>query len=145
MARVTAFSLILFYVVLNLSFYLVAETQTLGTGASPALTSPTDMVTKLVGSLFTFVIGTILTAAFKNWLFGAAAMSIWAVQFLIGNNSIIYWIFYGTPAFINSFASQYGLASAQLTVFTNVVLGLTALPWFWFIMNILTSRGVEEV
>lgn len=144
MGRVTAFSLILFYVALNLSLYFVQATGVLPDVSLPPVDTPTIIVNMLITGLITMGIGSVMAFLFQNWIFGAAGLVLWALQFMLGQNNIVYWAFYGLPAFINSFAASSSLTSAQLTIFTNIVLALTSVVWFFFIMSLLTRGAISD-
>lgn len=140
--RVTAFGLITFFVCLNLSLYLINEFQVLAV-EQPEQTPPANIYTQLIGSLLTLGAGALLTYVFENWLFGTGALALWGIQFLLGTDNIVYWIFYGTPEFVNRFASAAQLTTEQILVFQNVTLCLTAIVWFWFILGFISQRQME--
>lgn len=144
MARLSAFALISFYVALNISLYVIQAFAILPDASLPPVDTPTAIVNMLMTGLITIGIGSLMSYLLHNWIFGAAALSLWALQILLGQNNIIFWAFYGLPAFINSFAATSGLSKEQLDVFTNIVLGISAVPWFFFILSILTRGAVDS-
>lgn len=138
--RVTAYSIILFFVSLNVSLYLIAETQVLPYYQQPYV-SPADMkITRTVGSLAILTIGMIVAALTRNWLFGAAALVLWALDYLI---PIVHWVFFGFPEFMAQVAATTG-DTAMLTAVTTSMNALMAVVWFWFMTGFISQRSMEQ-
>ena len=139
--KVTAYAILLFYVSLNISLYLVNQTQVLPYNV-PAQRTPFNMAQALLGGFLTMTIASIAAVLVGNLLIGAAAgLSLFAIQYLIGQDTVIHWVFYGFPAFINDAALASGVDATTVTLFTTVTMALASLPWFWFIMSYFGGRS----
>ena len=121
-----------------MSLYLINETQVLPY-SQPAYENPDDMTTRLVGSLVILGIGTIIAFIVGNWLVGAAAIVLFALNLLI---PVFSWVFFGFPNFLTQIASASGDASLVLTV-TGSMNALMAVVWFWFLMGFISQRQME--
>lgn len=137
--RLTAYSIILFFVCLNVSLYLVNELQVIPFGLEP-YESPGDITTRLVGGFAILTVGALIEVIAQNWLFGAAALVLFALDYLL---PIFHWIFFGFPEFVTMVAAASGNAALIYTV-TGALNALMAVVWFWFFMGFLTARYMEQ-
>lgn len=147
--RVTAYSLLLFYVVLNLSLYLVsgagnADYQVIPLSILPHET-PEALYTRLIGMFLTLGIVTL-----AGWLFGqvylggGVALLLFVIQFFVGSDSIFHWVFWGLPNFISTALGAAGVDLAISAMFVGTVLAMTSVIWFWFIMSLMSGRVLEQ-
>jgi len=136
--RVTAYSILLFFVCLNVSLYLLAETEVLPY-YQPAYESPSDITTRLVGSLTILTVGALVAFVVGNWLVGAAALALFALNLLV---PVFSWIFFGFPNFLTQLASATGDSALVLTV-TGSMNALMAVVWFWFLIGFISQRTME--
>lgn len=144
--RVTAYSLIMFYVVLNISLYVVAATEVFPDASIPAIedVGGTGLYMRLVGSFLTLGLGALISALTQNWLFGAAALVLWALQFFLGSGSIFHWVFYGLPNFLTVSMAAAGVDASALGIFSSLILAITSVVWFWFIASFASGRVMEQ-
>lgn len=142
--RISAFSLILFFICLNLSIYLINANQVLtGVGKSP-YTDPTEISGLVLGLDITgenLVLGVVtIGVGFAVGLLtgqlilgGTLALVLFAINLVI---PILKWILFGFPIFLG-----------QIGVPPSIVITLEALMsivWFWFFLGFFSQRTVER-
>lgn len=141
--RVTAFSILLFFVSLNLSLYFINETQILPYMEQPPYTSPEDIGSHLVlvdvSAQNLLIGGSILAVGFVvGWITGrmiyggTVAIILFAMDLLF---PVVRWTLFGFPLFLN----QLGVHYALTTIFSTVV----SLVFFWFIIGFIGQRQME--
>lgn len=147
-----AYSLILFFISLNLSLYLINETHVLpATPASESVTysSPTVIQTRflnltaidIVSDVAIFSVPTIL-----GWLTGNLAYGILLALVLLvldRISGIIGWVFTGFPKFVEAATINIPNTGAAIAI-TSSVYGLMAFIWFWFFISLIGQRTVEQ-
>lgn len=145
MKTVNAYSLLMFYVCLNLGFYIVAATNLIPAMEAPEFESPTSIQLQLITSFVTAATTSGLVAAIAGSLVAGsmAGLVVFAFMFFIGEGSVFYWVFYGFPDFFSSFAEAYGVANWVTSIFSGVILGLGSVVWFWFLITLVSGRYVE--
>lgn len=144
MARnVTAYALLVFFVSLNLSLYLLNETEVLPDYRQSAYEEPAGMI-DIFGTLtlesLLMVAGTSLTVGGLLALFtgnlalaGTVGLILMALQMVF---RIVRWILFGFPIFLG----QLGIPS--VIVLTIEV--LMAVVWGWFIIGFVGQRSGWE-
>lgn len=133
--RVTAYALIVFFICLNLSFYIIAETEVLPEYKAP-YEKPTGIESQFTNVLtltIVTVIGAGISAIMGRFLLGATiSLIIWVLGYFL---PIVSWVFVGFPRFL-----------AQMGVPEVIYVSLSALMavvWFWFIMGVFSQRTLE--
>lgn len=142
--RITAFSLILFFICLNLSIYLINETGALtGVGKSP-YTNPDEITWLIMGidiSSGDLVLGVVtIGVGFAVGLLtgqlilgGTLALILFAINLVI---PVLKWVLFGFPIFLG----QLGVPPAIATTLE----ALMAVVWFWFFLGFFSQRTVER-
>lgn len=141
--RVTAFSILLFFVCLNLSLYFINETQVLPNMEQPPYTAPEDMASRFIlvdvsaGNLL--IGGSVLAVGFiVGWITGrmiyggTVAIILFAMDLLF---PVVRWTLFGFPLFLNQLGVHYAL--------TTVLSTLVSLVFFWFIIGFIGQRQME--
>lgn len=143
--RTSAYAVLLFFVCLNVSLFIISETEVLPQYAEPYET-PTDIRIRLVGSFTVLTVTIILSGIVGQWLVGVAVgLLLWVLDFFIGTTGIISWIFLGFPEFIERAAMMSGADLTFVYVITGATNALMAVVWFWFIMGLVSQRGTLEI
>jgi len=142
--RMTPFTMVMFFIALNVSLYIINETGVItpsGTEAHQPIVSPTEVSGTLVDISGTsllmagvpLVIGTIIGWITRNiWAGGTLAIILFALDLLF---PVVRWVLFGIPEFLT-----------QIGVHYSIVLGITALMsvvWFWFILGFIGQRQLE--
>lgn len=138
--RVTAYSIILFFVCLNVSLYLVNELQVIPFGLAP-YESPDAISTRLVGGFAILTVTMLVSALLGRLVYGAAiGLVLFALDIML---PIFHWIFFGFPEFMTMVAATSG-NPGLIYVVTGALNALMAVVWFWFFMSFLTARYMEQ-
>lgn len=137
--RVTAYSIIFFFVSLNVSLYLIAETQVLPFYLQP-FEQPTDITNRLVGSLTVLTVGALVAFLVGNALIGIAGLMLFILNLFL---PVFRWIFFGLPEFLTILANTTENPALVLTVITATN-SLMAVVWLWFFMGFLSQRVMER-
>lgn len=138
--RVTAFSLLLFYVCLNISIYLVAETEVLPYYIPPHESPENMLIVTMIGAISFMTVTGIVSSIIGNWLFGAASLTVWAISYIL---PIFKWVFWGFPEFLIMIAYTTENPALVLTVVTSVN-ALMAVVWFGFFMGFVSQRSIDQ-
>lgn len=145
--RVTAYSILLFYLCLNVSLYVVNVFQVIPTEGVPSQRvieqgAQGNVAQLLLGGFLTFTLAALITYIGGSLILGGtAALILFALQYLVGGDSVLHWIFFGFPAFVGDVASSFGMDAGSVLVFQSVVLTLGCIPWFWFILSYFGGRS----
>lgn len=142
--RVTAYSLVLFFVCLNLSLFLLNNTQVLPDYRVSPFEEPEGIQAHLIsfdisGSTLLMAgtalsVWVIISALTGNLIFGGTvALILFALTMLF---PVVRWILYGFPIFLQ----QVGVP----TVIVTVIEALMAVVWFWFILGFVGQRSQWE-
>lgn len=142
--KLTAFGIILFFVCLNLSLYLINETSVLPSYQQSPYETPEGISGRLVHldlSTSNLAIGTTLLAVFVvigyitgHLLFGGTvAIILFAFDLLF---PVAKWIVFGFPIFL----AQMGV---PLVVYTTLT-ALFSVVWFWFLLGLVAQRQLED-
>lgn len=143
--RVTAFSIILFFVCLNVALYIVHETQVLPFSQEP-YEDPGDFTTtgtisyRLAGSLTLLGVTAMVAILSKNTYIALAGLTIWVADIFF---PVFHWILFGFPEFATRLAAASGSPS-QVYVVTTAMNALVAAVWFWFILGFVSGRSMEQ-
>jgi hypothetical protein len=145
--RVTAFSVILFFVCLNLALFATHEAQVLPYSQEP-YEDPGDVTIAGSGISYRFaasvtVLGVTAMVAIlsKNTYIGLAGLAIWVADIFF---PIMHWVLFGFPEFLAIFTASAGANAAQLYIITGMTTALMSLVWFWFILSFVSGRTVEQ-
>lgn len=141
--RVTAFTILLFFVCLNLSLYFINETQILPNMEQPPYTAPEDIGSRLilvdVSAQNLLLGGSILAVGFiVGWITGrmiyggTVAIILFAMDLLF---PVVRWTLFGFPLFLNQLGVHYAL--------TTIISVLVSLVYFWFIIGFIGQRQME--
>lgn len=143
--KITAYSILAFYVCLNLSLYLVGEFQVVPSELTPAYSSPEAIQGKLIAGFFSAAITWGLTSAIVGSLLygGIAGLLVFCLQFFMGSDSILYWALYGVPAFIEQMSTSAAISAAQVGILTGILVGLFSVVWLWFLLGLVSGRYME--
>lgn len=142
--RISAFGLILFFVSLNVSLYLINETAILPSFSQSPYETPQNIQTKLVHldlSAENLIIGIVAAATSGliglitgHLLFGGTVALIFlALDILF---PMIKWVVFGLPEFMR----QMGVPEILYVSVT----ALMSLVWFWFLVGLIVQRPLEE-
>jgi hypothetical protein len=142
--RLTPFTLVLFFISINVSLYVINETGVItmqGTETIQPYVSPTEIsgilvyvdATSILMAGTALVVGTILSWLTSNiWVGGTLAVILFALDLLF---PIVRWILFGFPVFLG-----------QIGVHASIIVSLTALMsavWFWFVLGFIGQRNLE--
>ena len=143
--KMSAFGLILLFVVMNISFAFMNEVEVLGSMEKPSYQTPDQIVLTLMGMDFTS----------GDLIWGGAAVGSGVIVNLFLTGSFIYGgtvgllIFGMSKAFpmvkniltgFPLFLAMIGVPSAFVTIFEV----LQALIWMWFILGFVVSRKLDD-
>lgn len=143
--KATPFVIILFFVSLNLSLYIINESDVLGSGDDiyQPYETPTGMLAffpnadvgaVLVSGITTLGVGGIVGAITGHLLLGTTVgLLLWAISLMFPT---ITWIIAGFPIFLQQMGAPYWIY-IPLQVIMSVV-------WFWFILEFLGQRVWEK-
>lgn len=132
----TAKELILFFVCLNLSFYIINETQVLprsmeGIETPESITAMT--YTPLLASITILIGGLGVTAIFRQYVFGTTlTLILFGLSVLL---QPVQWIVAGFPLFLEAIGVPEVIWIVLSTLFSFV--------FFWFLVGIATQRYME--
>jgi hypothetical protein len=142
--RISAFGLILFFVSLNISLYLINETAILPSYSQSPYESPQNIQAKLVHldlSAENLMIGIVAAAASGliglitgHLLFGGTVALIFLAMDILF--PIVKWVVFGLPEFMR----QMGVPEILYVSVT----ALMSLVWFWFLVGLIVQRPLEE-
>lgn len=143
--KLTVYTVLAFYICLNVSLYLVGQFHVFPQMEQPPYVTPQAIETKLISSFISAAIAWGLTAAIVGSLLygGLAGLLIFALQFFLGGDSILYWGLYGLPEFLSQTAAAMGINSVQVGVLTGSLVGLFSLIWLWFLLGLVSGRYME--
>lgn len=147
--KLTAFAILLFFVCLNVSLYLINETAILPYWKQSPYEEPSGIVGRLIHldlSLENLAIGgTTLTVSAILGLItghlifgGTVAIILFAFDLFF---PVVKWVVFGLPSFLGQM-----LDTTDVRV-VAVISGLTALMsvvWFWFLLGFVAQRSLEE-
>lgn len=146
--RLSAFSLILFFVSLNLSLWLINETQVLPAVGQSPYEEPSDIKsyfaytnisgTSLLLAGITFTISFVVGKIMGNLIYGTTIAVILIAFELVF--PLATWILFGFPAFIR----QIGGNSIQIQAVATVLEVLMCVVWFWFILGLVATRDMRK-
>jgi hypothetical protein len=143
--RTTPFTLILFFVALNVSLFIINETNVITSNdVAPPYTDPEEIPNLLISfdltteTLLTGItiagVGTLIGLIFGNLVNGGLlALVLFALNMLF---PVVRWVVVGFPLFL-----------LELGVHQAIVTGITALMavvWFWFLLGMLGQRQMEK-
>jgi len=142
--KLTAFGIILFFVCLNVSLYLINETAVLPHWQQSPYEEPSGIIGRLIHldlSAENLLIGIVpLTVSWiLGWisghlLFGGTlGIIIFAMDLCF---PVIKWVVFGLPIFL----SQMGV---PLVVYTSMT-ALMSVVWFWFLLSFIAQRQLED-
>jgi hypothetical protein len=134
--RITAFSIILFFVCLNLSLYVINVTQLVGNVGMSPYESPANILS-MFSTLIFIGVGTIVGWATGNLIFGGAIALIIGVCSYLFN--VVNWVFNGTSLFLSKIMGS----SPQTDAIIMSLQVLMAVVWFWFILGFISQRQLE--
>jgi len=137
--KTTAFSLILFFVCLNVSLYIIKETQLIPYYVEP-YEDPSEFSTRIVTSLGILGGGALVAALTGNAWIGVAALTMWVGSVLL---PFFDWGLFGFANFLGSMAAMTANPALVLVVI-NGVEALMAVVWFWFLLSMISQRYVER-
>lgn len=134
--KVGAFEILLFFVCLNLSCYILVEMEALPyyiEGIETTTSIETMTINKILGSIAIVIAGTFVGVLFNAVTQAAAiAMIVATLNYLI---EVVEWILFGFPKLLTLF----GVPSIIYTVLAT----LLGLVWFWFLIGIVAQRYME--
>ena len=143
--RTTPFTLILFFVALNVSLFIINETNVItSSDVAPPYTDPEGIPNLLISfdltteTLLTGItiagVGTLIGLIFGNLVNGGLlALVLFALNMLF---PVVRWVVVGFPLFL-----------LELGIHQAIVTGITALMavvWFWFLLGMLGQRQMEK-
>lgn len=142
--RVTVYLLILVFICLNVSVYLVNEMEPLGQVGVQPYDSPTGIQGRLISldlsgenlliAGVTLGVGLILGQVLGNKLiYGTLAVVLFALDLII---PVVKWILFGFPIFL----AQLDVPTPITTVLTTMM----AVVWFWFLLGFIGQREIER-
>lgn len=142
--KATPFTLMLFFVCLNLSLFVINESNVLGSGDVYApYESPTGMLTLfpsitieglLVSGLTSLGVTGIIGVVTGHLLLGTTVgLLLFALQLVF---PLLRWIIAGFPTFLTQIGTPYWIV-IPVQVLLSVV-------WFWFILELLGQRQWEK-
>ena len=142
--RLGAFGIILFFISLNISLYMLNEAQVVGDFVQPPYEDPDDITgffvftdatgTKLLtlglelgaGVIFGLITGSLIAG-------GTVALVLAAITMFIPTAR---WVIFGFPVF---------LAQMQVPSFIVITVEvMMAVVWFWFILGFIGQRQLEK-
>lgn len=144
MSRLGAYGIILFFICINVSLYMLNEFQVVGDFEQPPYETPTgiqDMLLNVdlsgenllmggtiiaVGIIFGFITGHLVYG-------GTIALILFALDLLL---PVVRWVLFGFPVFL----TQIGV-DAVIVTSLNV---LMAVVWFWFFLGFVGQRQLEK-
>lgn len=134
--KLTAFGIIFFFICLNLSFYVINQTELFpyyipGTETPQSIENMTYL--KIISSVAILITGT-LVGIFLNVLVQASSIAL-IIAVLNYLYEPITWVFTGFPLFL----SRMGV---PLVIYT-VVEVIFAFTFFWFLVGIIGQRYTE--
>lgn len=142
--KVTAYGSVVFFVCLNLSLYLLNETQVLPNYQMSPFEEPTGITSRLID--FDITVDELLLAGIPlavagiiffvtgNFIFGGTvAIILFALQLLF---PVVRWILYGFPIFLG----QIGVPIPIV----YVIEALLAVVWCWFMIGFIGQRSAWE-
>lgn len=144
--KLTAFGILLFFVSLNVSLYMIRETGVLPdyetispyeepSGISGRLISVDVSTGNLVMAGTALIMAVIIGWATGHLLFGGTlGIILFSLTIFFPALS---WVILGLPRFLQ----QMGV---PLAVYTGIT-ALLAVVWFWFLMGFLAQRPLEEM
>lgn len=142
--KISAFGLILFFVCLNISLYLISVFGVLPSFQQSPYETPENITTKLVhldlsgGTLIIGIVaagvGGLVSLITGHLLFGGTVALVFLALDIIF--PLVRWIVFGLPEFMR----QMGMAPELY----GAVTALMALVWFWFIVGLIIQRPLEE-
>lgn len=138
--KTTAYTLLLFFICLNLSLYLIHETQVFPSAAEEPWESPDDIWSRFSTSVGLLGVVAIVAVWTKNPYLGIAGLTLWVADVFL---PIVNWVFFGLPNFITAVAGSCTTGAAELLLLANVIQALTGAVWFWFILGFLSQRVME--
>jgi len=134
--KVGAFEILLFFVCLNLSFYIIDYMDFLpySIQATETPTSINAQITGRIGSSIAIMIGGVLCGLLVSALIQGAAIALVlaALNLLF---PIFEWIFLGFPKFLTKIGVPEPIYLAL-----SVLIGLV---WVWFLVGIVAQRYME--
>ena len=139
-----AYHLILFFVCINASLYLIQETQVLSISTEP-IESLDNIYTRMLSGFVTFTVVAIITGLGGYLAYGVTiGLLLWVADIFLGSSGIISWIIYGIPQFATQAALMAGADASVMIPIGMVLRALMAVVWFWFMIGLLTQRGTFE-
>lgn len=141
--KVTPFNLMLFFISLNLSLWVIQVTEVIPVARIPEIESPTAIQDLLIGSILSgaIVAAVVLVLTTGNIVYGASsAMIVFVLNMLTGTNNVIHWAFFGLGNYVNIVTRVMGLDPIIATVCVGVIGALTSPVWFWFIIDLFSGR-----
>ncbi len=142
--RLSAFSIMAFFVCMNLSLYLLNQTSILGSGIgiSP-YSSPEDMnfISANLGTQGIVIAGSTITAALIIGYFagnmivgGTVGLILLALELIF---PVVRWMLFGFPLFL----ADIGVPD----MISSVIIVIMSFVWFWFFISLFAERtGVGE-
>ena len=136
--KTTAFAIVMFFVCLNVSLYIIKETQLLPYYVEP-YEDPSEFVTRIATSLGILGSGALVAAITRNPWTGVVAISAWVGSILM---PFFNWALFGFANFMGSMAALTENPALVLVVI-NGVQAMMAVVWFWFLLSMISQRYVE--
>lgn len=142
--KITAFGLIVFFVCMNVSLYVINETAILPYAKINPYEEPSGITGRLVsvdlsnGTLMIAGTGLVM-AVIIGWATGNLLLGGMLGVILFGLSiffPIVSWVVLGLPRFL----AQMGV---PLVIYTSLT-ALMSLIWFWFILSFIAQRQLED-
>lgn len=150
--KIGLYSLMLFFICLNLSVYLMNESQLLGDFYIPPYEEPSNILSRLLtlnitGTDLLFGGTTIAVGFIVSWISGkfiyggTLALILFAIDLFV---PMAKWILFGFPTFLNQIAEVETGAAGSLAAISLVIQVLMSLVWFWLILGFIGQRQLEQ-
>lgn len=136
--RIGAFEILFFFICLNLSFYVINETQAIPEHSIEGVETPASIeamtIDRIVAGGVILVIGTLISIALKQYVLGGTITVILFALELVA--PVVDWVLFGFPRFLTIIDVPPVISTALTTIF--------AVVWFWFLIGLISQRYMEQ-
>jgi hypothetical protein len=137
--RLTAYTIMLFFVCLNVAFYMMNQTAVLGSMQRSPYSTPADITSMFISfnpnGTTLLISGVLISVGIIGWLAGGFVFGA-STAILLGLLNLILvpvqWVVGGFPQFLGSIG-------VDPTIVTGITT-LLAVVYFWFFLSFLSQR-----